>query len=700
MAGSRVRLFASLLERLRDRDLPSDEMTQAVVDAASRAMGTEVATLYVLDSCAGDLILAATRGLARAGVGFVTLKLGEGISGIAASSRTPVCCADVRLNQDFKLIPGFDQSLYQSILAVPVLDGGELVGALNVQSVEVREYDGWEQQELMAIGGMIAPILSSAWRAGDLALRLRGPRLLSSVDGYVSASLGPAQICEELATGLNTILPSVHCTIALGEPGAVPAIAGQEPEKTVRVALMECISRRATRESTGPPPAYLALPLRGESLVCGGLAVWTPQVDEPPWRAAHIRHYLETLANQTGLALERMLTQHAEGAAPELLAEESSLYGELVEMVLEDRSLQEVVERASRATETRIAIVDAFGTLLAGEMPQEPAMDFALRAADQPLGRMLASAAAAERPVLETVAQVVSLELAKWKVRFEVEARLRGDVMEALLAGGPGDARELQARASLVGLDLRREYTPVVFGFEEWSEAEFSSPLAIRGLIRAAHRYFGEAPVSVVFHKPEGLLVLVDSSSDALGRLDEAAADFKELARIQRLGIGVGVPVRDPADYAQSLRKAWLGATLGLRFHLSGPVTQSRLGVHGLLLAITEAERLDDFLDEQLGPLRASDEKTGGDLVRTLEAYHLSGERLRPAARMLYVHVNTLKYRLAKIEALTGRSLRNPVDRFNIYLALYALRLAEPNRKPLISDELDGLILSEVDDAW
>jgi DNA-binding PucR family transcriptional regulator len=132
---------------------------------------------------------------------------------------------------------------------------------------------------------------------------------------------------------------------------------------------------------------------------------------------------------------------------------------------------------------------------------------------------------------------------------------------------------------------------------------------------------------------------------------------------------------------------------------MSGPITQGRLGVNGLLLAISEPDRLREFLAEQLGALLAWDEKSGGDLVRTLEAYHVSGERLRPAARLLFVHVNTLKYRLARIEALTGRKLHDPVDRFNMYLALYALRLAEPERETLISDEIRSFSLSAADDA-
>jgi sugar diacid utilization regulator/putative methionine-R-sulfoxide reductase with GAF domain len=700
MAGSRVRLFASLLERLKDRDLPPDETLQAVVDSAARAMSTEVSTLYVLDACANELILAATRGLARSGVGFVTLKMGEGISGKAALLRAPESCSDVRQNHTFKLIPGFDQSHYLSILAVPVLHDDELIGVLNVQSVEVKDYNAWDEQELSAIAGMLAPLLSHYWSTGDLALGLHGPRLLSSVDGYVAASLGPAEICEQLASGLNLMLAPVRCSIAYGEPGTPREVVGEEPPETVRSALDACMRTASEQYILSDDVVALALPLKGESIVCGSVAVWTREVvGDPPWDAPHVRHYLKTLSQQAGLALERMLSMRSDAAPRESHPEESALYADLVELVLQDRGLDEVVEQASRASGIEIGIVDAFGTPLAGHVPAEVATDLVLRAGDQVLGRMLASAPIAERPVLETAAQVISLELSKWKVRFEVEAQLRGDVLETLLSGGPIEARELQARASLVGLDMRRTYTPIMFSFDEKGKPDLASPLAVRSLIRAAHKHFGEPPNAVVFQRPEGFLVLISSSEDPLAQSEAAVQDFKALTGIKHVGTGLGTPAQDPAAYAASVRKAGLSAALGLRFRLSGPITQGRLGVHGLLLAISEPDRLQEFLAEQLGALLSWDAKTGGDLVRTLEAYHVSGERLRPAARMLYVHVNTLKYRLARIEALTGRKLHDPVDRFNMYLALYALRLAEPDRETLISDEIRSPSLSESNDA-
>jgi DNA-binding PucR family transcriptional regulator len=121
--------------------------------------------------------------------------------------------------------------------------------------------------------------------------------------------------------------------------------------------------------------------------------------------------------------------------------------------------------------------------------------------------------------------------------------------------------------------------------------------------------------------------------------------------------------------------------------------------VHGLLLALADSEQLRGYVQNHIGPLLASDENSSGDLTRTLEAYHISGERLSDAARLLSVHVNTLKYRLARIESLTGRSLRDPLARFNMYVALYALRLAEPRHPSVLPDELSGMRLAVIANA-
>jgi sugar diacid utilization regulator len=527
-------------------------------------------------------------------------------------------------------------------------------------------------------------------------LRLRGPTLLSSVDGILTASLGPAQICEQVSRALNAILPNARNVVAFNEFDSLRPVPSDASPALIS-ALTACVETGEPVEIEAGDTTMLALPLKGHELLCGGLAVSAGNSNPAPWELAHVRHFLQSLADRVGLALEPVIRRLRQESQPssESAPSASSLYADLVELVLQDRGLTEVVDAAAKACEAEIAIVDVFGTPMAGVMPAQIDVELQLTAGGHTLGRLLSSSPARDVAGLETVAQVVSLELAKSKVRFEVEGQLRGSVLDLLLSGEEMDGRELQARASLAGLDLRQEYTPVMFAYNTSDQPDLAGPMAIRSLMRAVQRHLGNPPESVAFSRREGLLVLASAGDGRLlSRVGRFLEELRMLARLDVVGTGIGSPAKAPADYAAAVKRAMLAATLGMRLGLSKPVTSEHLGVHGLLLAIDDLDELREYAQSQIGALLSADDRSGGDLTRTLEAYHASGERLSVAAKLLSVHVNTLKYRIARIESLTGRSLRDPIARFNMYLALYALRLAEPSPVGARQDEMGGLRLA------
>jgi hypothetical protein len=75
-----------------------------------------------------------------------------------------------------------------------------------------------------------------------------------------------------------------------------------------------------------------------------------------------------------------------------------------------------------------------------------------------------------------------------------------------------------------------------------------------------------------------------------------------------------------------------------------------------------------------LDPLLEYDARHGSDLVETLRVFLDSGAAWQHAATQLHVHVNTLRYRVGRIEALTSRDLASMRDRVDLFLALAALR--------------------------
>lgn len=73
-------------------------------------------------------------------------------------------------------------------------------------------------------------------------------------------------------------------------------------------------------------------------------------------------------------------------------------------------------------------------------------------------------------------------------------------------------------------------------------------------------------------------------------------------------------------------------------------------------------------------PLAEYDRERGGDLIRTLQAFFESNGTVSRAAERLYLHRNSLIYRLDRIEAITGLELKAPETKLALQLGLLARR--------------------------
>ena len=90
---------------------------------------------------------------------------------------------------------------------------------------------------------------------------------------------------------------------------------------------------------------------------------------------------------------------------------------------------------------------------------------------------------------------------------------------------------------------------------------------------------------------------------------------------------------------------------------------------------MAEPDALRAFADSLLAPLDAYDEAHGGELQASLRAFLQHNARWETAAAELYVHRHTLRYRMRKVEELTGRDLGSSFDRMEFWLALRAREL-------------------------
>jgi phosphotransferase system, enzyme I, PtsP len=179
-----------LLRRLRDVMAGSgtaQERLNTIVRIIAADMVAEVCSCYVMR--AGEVLeLFATEGLRPEAVHRTRLRVGEGLVGVIAATARPLALADAQSHPDFAYRPETGEEIYHSLMGVPILRGGRVLGVLVVQNRTQRHYTEDEIEalqtiamvlaELAATGDLVSPTeLKPPNGIGLLPMRLEGVRL-------------------------------------------------------------------------------------------------------------------------------------------------------------------------------------------------------------------------------------------------------------------------------------------------------------------------------------------------------------------------------------------------------------------------------------------------------------------------------------------------------------------------------------------
>jgi sugar diacid utilization regulator len=166
------------------------------------------------------------------------------------------------------------------------------------------------------------------------------------------------------------------------------------------------------------------------------------------------------------------------------------------------------------------------------------------------------------------------------------------------------------------------------------------------------------------------------SQGELAAIMADAMAKVKEdFPTILPFSIGIGRLHYSVSEICRSFQEARQALSLGrFRQPENGITCYEDLGVLKLLSHI-RTEELDDFAQETLEALIAYDSHNDTDLLRTLEIYFQENESLTLAAEKLFIHANTLRNRLKKIESILGVELNQADVRVRFYVACQALRI-------------------------
>jgi purine catabolism regulator len=260
-----------------------------------------------------------------------------------------------------------------------------------------------------------------------------------------------------------------------------------------------------------------------------------------------------------------------------------------------------------------------------------------------------------ERIVAAHALSLIALELDKARAVEEAERSLRGDAIDALLDDG-GDA----PAPALSRFGFRRG-APVT-GLAV-AGAGIPAP-EVRDALEAALR--ADATPFLTSVHDGAVLALVPADSVEAGSLSRRLSGA--VGRPAQVGGGSDVPADQGGRSLREARYALRVCSLDGRSHAEF----ADLGTYRLLLAVRDPEALRAFADSVLSGLDDYDLRNRGELVASVDAFLQRNARWEQAAADLFVHRHTLRYRMRKVEQLTGRSLDSSQDRTEMWLALRA----------------------------
>jgi len=279
---------------------------------------------------------------------------------------------------------------------------------------------------------------------------------------------------------------------------------------------------------------------------------------------------------------------------------------------------------------------------------------------------------------------VVALELIKEITIFEIENRHKNEFLEGLLSSDEKIRHSYIAKAKIFGLQSDYKYGVVLLHIDDLEKHFFDSPE--ENGAKSKNRLMKTIEVAV---KPKGVKVLSACKGDiitlALAFENDVQEDceketcmaivkdviqaIKDNYNVTAFS-GIGRCYNNIDDLWKSMEESKKALSFARIVNNDKIMHYDNLGIFRLLCMEHQESEIRKFYKETIESLCKYDEQKDGELIETLKMYFECGGNLKKVSERMYIHYNTILYRIHKIQQITNLDLSNPNDRLNLEVSL------------------------------
>ncbi|RUS45211.1 PucR family transcriptional regulator [Cohnella sp. AR92] len=289
---------------------------------------------------------------------------------------------------------------------------------------------------------------------------------------------------------------------------------------------------------------------------------------------------------------------------------------------------------------------------------------------------------------IEQAVNVISFELMKRQAVKERSRRYKYDFLSDVVEGLLASDTDIANRGRSYGLLANQTYRCATI---KQDLAEKEMPTTRRQQPDKEHLYERvkqEAKACgmtfILFVKQDGLVMLLPCEEDG-GRSGKQEPLELALQRMleqiwQSGGISLSIGIGNPADrltkLAESYQESQEALLAGYQSRKQRFVQYYHVKELSDLLRMLPPDDISEFIQDTFGELNRVEDSEQTELKRTLRVYYENHCHIADTAKQLYLHRNTVIYRLEKCEKLTGRPLRSIADslRFRVAFQMEEIR--------------------------
>lgn len=293
-----------------------------------------------------------------------------------------------------------------------------------------------------------------------------------------------------------------------------------------------------------------------------------------------------------------------------------------------------------------------------------------------------------QKMIIELYINIIMLEFSKRISIYSMESNYKLEFFDDLLSQSKSRLKKAIEKSKNYKFNINNKYCVIEILLRAWNE-EISddSQEELNNLVFIINRIIKSYKNNIIYVERGDRIILlygnlksynaVNIKEDTLNLCKKIYAEALKKITSMEIIVGIGRSYLDISELYKSQEQAKL-----IVEHLSKSTTESiihydDLGIYRILAHDGLKDELIDFCQDTIMPLIEYDKVYNSELVKTLKKYFKFNGNMKKISENMYMHYNTIVYRVNKMKEITGMDIEESDNRLNLQIALKILDIIE-----------------------